>query len=456
MINNFTFLLASIFFVLGLGKIKAQDELEYRRSSLTLVLIEDDFGDSKDMIVSSYESYPFPDKYNLHQIEDKRFIPSSLILTEDDYKIGGFYLDTLKTFKDFMVALKKPLNTVRYITADSSMAVLEPNEKEILQMQIDKYIREKKLAKQIVSTWFNRSSDGQMDWSVIQERGMYSASAEKLDDAKTVALKTDYLMDWDLIGNTYTIFNKLEFYPNEPVAALVRETAKSKAIEKFEGKPEVLLNKALEGIEKVYEKTKEGYTVKCTSFLYQLEWNEEVAEKVKNHLFNNNISLSDRNVFWDTTNIFKMNLVGKLTSSSLVTFKIGETRTEEQIINLQLIRTMDNALAKLQKKYVQFRPVSPINSVQPVTARIGLKEGVEPGQKYEILELVFDKNNNPTYKTVGKVKVDKKLPIWDNRHGADLDPLLDEEGNIIRTPEFTTFKGGKKAQPGLNYIRLLK
>lgn len=431
----------------------SQEELDYRRSSLTMVLIEDDLGKSKDLIIKSYEANPFPDKYNNHEIKDKKFDPSSMQLTIEDYQRAGFYNDTLRTMKDFLMAKKKPLNSIRYVAADSSAAVLEPTKKELLQIYLDKYIREKDLAKQLVATWFNRKDDGSMDWSVIQERGKYSASAEKRDDAKEAALETDFLMDWDLLSNTYTIFNKMEFYENEPAAALIRDAAKAEAMVQLAGKPEVLVNKTMDGIDKVYEKTKEGYTVKCTSFLYQLDWNEEIAEKAKNYLFNNNI---DSKMAWDTTSIFNMNFVGKITSSSIVTFKIGETRTEEQIIDLQIKRTMDNALAKLQKEYVQFRPVSPISSVGPLTARIGMKEGLEPGQTYEILAIEFNEFGLPMYKQIGKVSVDKKAPVWDNRQGADQEPNLDESGNPIENPEFTTFTGGKKAEPFIHFLRLVK
>ena len=194
---------------------------------------------------------------------------------------------------------------------------------------------------------------------------------------------------------------------------------------------------------------------KCISYLYQLDWNAELAKNFKDSFFNNQIDKNSQLKAWNDTS-FKLNFVGDITSRSLVTFKIGEKRTEAQVIDLQMKRTMDNALAKLQKEYVQFRPVSPVASVGPLTARIGLKEGVEPGQTFEILATEFDEFGVPKYKQIEKVKVDKKTPIWDNREGADQEPELDKDGNPVVTPEFTTFVGGKKAQPGLNFLRLLK
>ncbi len=429
-------------------------QIDYRRSSLTMVLIEnDDLGKNKNLVINAYNANPFPEKYNEHLISDKKFDTKQIKLNASDYLASGFYKDTLKTAKDFLLAKKKPFNKIRYVKADSSMAILEPTEKELTQIYLDKYIKDKNLAKQSVATWFNRTPQGDMDWKLIQERGMYSASAEKLEGAKEMADPSSFLQDFELIGNTYTAFNKMDFYSNEPVARVVRDLAKAQAINQFAGKPAALLTKALDGLDVVYEKTKEGYTVLCNTYLYQLDWNDTIAQKMKAMFFNDNVTF-DKNKAWDTTTLFKMKFVGKTSNTSIVTFKIGEKRTEEQIIDLQVRRTMDNALCNLQKEYVQFRPIAPISSISPLTTKIGIKEGVEPGQKYEILKLTEDAMGIPKLERVEVVSVPKKMPIWDNRQGADQEPLMDKEGMPIVTPAFTTFSGGKKAKETY-YIRLI-
>ena len=428
----------------------SQDVIDYRRASLTMVLIENEnLGKSKQIVTKSYNSNPFPDKYNNHQIADKVFDPSKLKLTTQDYLDAGFYIDTLKTPKDFLGALKKPLNPLRYVAKDSSKAVLEPTPEELNNIFIQKYIKEKGLARQIVSSWFNIKPDGNFDWELIKERGKYSASAQKKMESETDAKPTDLLMDFGLIGQTYTVFNKMTFFENEPVARSVRDAAKKEVAQKLMGKPEILLNKAYEGIDAVYNKTKEGYTVICNTYLYQLVYNDSIAQKAKLELFNN--SIIDMKAF-NSSDLFKMQFVGKTTVSSIVTFKIGEKRTEEQIIDLQVRRTLDKAFAKLQKENVQFRPITPITGKDPIIALIGLKEGLEPGQTYEILEKgAPDKLGIQNYVSIGKVTVDKKTPIWDNTQDAE--PTIDEQGIEIK---HSTFKGGKNATLGLSYIRLIK
>lgn len=431
---------------------------DYRRSSLTMVLIENQgLGKNKQMVTNSYYQNPFPDKYNNHEIADKVFNPDALKLTTSDYLNAGFYKDTLKTAKQFLLAKKKPFNPIRYLGKDSSMAVQEPSKEELLNIYIQKYITEKKLAKQIVASWFERKSNGEMTMQLIKNRGKYSASAANLENNnKTFDPDAKYLDDHDLIANTYTVFNRMDFYANEPAARIVREAAKVEATKKFAGKPEALLKKALEGIDAVYEKTKEGYTVICNTYLYQLIWNDTISQKTRN-IFFNNASNVDKVKAWDTISLYKMKFVGKTVSSSIVTFKIGEKRTEEQIIDLQVKRTMDNALAKLQKEYEQFRPIAPTEGVGPVTVKIGMKEGLEPGQKYEVLKYNEIDPLHPFLEKVDVVTVSKKNPIWDNRQGADQEPLLDKEGKPIVTPAYTTFDGGKKLKKDfVYYIRLIK
>lgn len=440
-----------LFTCLGIVNITiGQDVTKYRRSSMNMVLLESSaLGKSRDMVVEAYNANPFPDKYNKHEVKASDFNIDKMNLTTEDYLSSGYYKDTLTKLLDIMKASVNPLRQLRYLNADSTKALQEPSANQKLGIYIDKYIRENNLAKSMAATWFNRTPDGKMNWDLIQERGMYSASAEQKDQANSVADKTTFLMDFDLIGNTYTVINNLEFYENEPVAAAIRDIAKAKAMEQLAGKPEILIKKSMAAIDTIYERTKVGYTVKCNSFLYKLDWNADIAKKVKDYFFSEGI---DAVKAWDTTTIFKLNFLGKTTTGSIVTFKIGEKRTEKEIIELQVRRTMDNALAKLQKENVQFRPVSPIATVGPVTAQIGLKEGLEKGDKFEILEMGWNELGIPVWKSIGKVSLDKKAPIWDNRQGAEVG--VDKEGNPL--PAFSKFKGGSKAMPGLHYLRLTK
>jgi hypothetical protein len=152
---------------------------------------------------------------------------------------------------------------------------------------------------------------------------------------------------------------------------------------------------------------------------------------------------------FENSDIFKLKLVGTQYNQSLVTFKLGEKRTQEQIIDLALVRNIDKSFSTLQKENDVFKPMVPVLSVNPITAQIGLKESLKGGEKFEVLELTTNSKTGLTeYIKVGTVKVDKKL-IWDNRYNAgdkQENIQLDKEGKPITA---TVFKGSKKIGVGM-------
>ena len=336
------------------------------------------------------------------------------------------------------------LSPIRYLNNDKTLAVALPTEKQEYQIKIDKVIKEKGLAKQLVSTWFNRSSDGKFDMSLLYERGSYNASEMEAGIASGQVKGLASLKDAgeELIKKTFVTFTKLNFIENEPAAALVRDIAKKGIAESMAGKPQMLIDKALAQVDKVYEKTKEGYSLFSKTWLYSLAWNDSIMDVFKTEMWKNPSAFNE-------TDIFKLEFVGVQYNQSLVTFKIGETRTQEQIVDLALVRNIDKAFAKLQKKNDVFKPAITVSSSGPIMAKIGLKEGISPGDKFEVLEMMWDeKEGKTTWKNVGSCAVDKKAPIWDNRYnaGEETEQQKDEEGNPVNA---TTFKGSKKIQVGM-------
>jgi hypothetical protein len=412
--------------------------------------LESDNFPNKKTVVKAYVDHPFPDKYNKHTVGKESFDPNSIILTDNLLMKAGYLKDTLKTKMQILKAIGS-LKKLKFVKKDSSMALILPSEGEEQMLKLNTFISQTQLAKQLVAKWFNRTPEGKMDYEMIKDRGLYSASEADKALAQNSASAVDYLFDEELIGNTFVVFNKLNFYPNEPVAKLLLGQALIQA-EKIS--LDMAKQKAIKVAQAGYEQAKEGYTVITNSFLYKLDWNPDIAAKFRSYFLSDKINPITA---WDTTQLFKLTFVGDEISSSLVTFSLKETRTEEQVINLSVNRNIDNVFAKLQKKYEVFRPVTPINSVGPLTARIGLKEGIEQGQSFEILESAKDKKTGAyKYSSIGTCKVSKDLPVWDNRFGAAENPALDEQGKPIVTPEFTTFSKGDKAELGMHFLRLKK
>lgn len=434
------------------------DEVKYRRSSLSMVLIESESFPNKEAVMNSWNNYPFPDKYNEHDVNLKSININAIKLTEQDLLEAGYLNDTIEGLLKITKAeteynslisnqlTKGAAKPLKYLNEEKTSAVKLPSEKQEYQIKINKVINEKGLAKQMIATWFNRSSDGNFDMSIVQERGFYNASEMEAGIASGQVKGLNSLGDAgeELIKNTFTTFTKLTFVPNEPVAAAIRDVAKAQIAKEMAGKPQVLIDKAYQGVDEVYEKTKEGYSVWSKTWLYRLTWNDSIANVFYSDLWSNPKA-------FNKTDIFKLEFVGVQYNQSLVTFKIGETRTEEQIIDLAVVRNVDNAFAKLQKKNDVFKPAIPVTSTdgRQIMAKIGLKEGISPGDKFQVLEMIWDEEaGKTTWKKVKKCKVDKKSPIWDNRYtaGEEVEVQKDDEGNPVTA---TSFKGSKKIQVGM-------
>lgn len=380
------------------------EDVKYRRSSLSMNLIESASYPNKDTVMSAWRGYEFPDKYNNHSID-----------------IGNMEVDNVESIKD-----------------------------EDMPAEIEKFITETDLAKKIVAKWFNytpnNNASSPFNMQLVQDRGFYNAT--EMDAAVASGQTRGFASLGDageeLIGKTFITFSKLRFEANEVYARGIRDAALSSA----ELINSSLLRSAAEAAaNKAYAKAKEGYSVTTKTWLYQLDWNEETANAFY-------AMWNDPEAF-ENSDIFKLKYIGKEASRTLVTasLKKGEgQRSDEEMIRLATVRNVDRVFANLQKEYDAFKPVTPILSSNPITAKIGLKEGLEPGDKFEILEMNWDKKSQTTiWKKVGTCSVSKKAPILDNRYYATDKPdvILDEKGKEIEQVSVTTFKGPKNAQSGM-------
>ncbi|MDR2449581.1 MAG: hypothetical protein LBD52_06440 [Prevotellaceae bacterium] len=398
------FLLAAVC-MLGIVGTKAQttESFKYRRSSLAMILIDANNFENKDIVLNSWNSYPFPDKYNKHDISTKTI------------KVGSG--DTLNT--------KEIANLVQGKTD--------------IQAEIDQAIKEQQIAKQLVATWFNRSADGKFDMELVGNRGFYNASELDVTIAQQQAKGTGALADAgeELINNTFVTFTQFTFFKNEIVAGIIRDVALIAANNISNPLAKIAAEKAAEIL---YNKTKEGYSLFSKTWLYKLAWNDSIATVFYDDLWENPEA-------FDSSDIFKLELVGSQKNTSVILF--AGDKTKEQIIDKVEVRNIDNVFAELQKDHDVFKPKVPVLTDSPLTAKIGMKEGLKGGEKFEVLEITQDPNTGRTkYVSVGKTSVDKKL-VWDNRYNAGEAPeveVKDKEGNPITA---TTFKEVKKAQPGM-------
>ena len=404
---------------------------KYQRSSLHNVLVVGDSFNNSDLVSKAYQAWPFPDKYNDHRIEINSFNRVDYTLTEEERERFGL--------------TKSEVNKlIGGVASDATAGIVSDNSE--VQYEIDKFVNAKKLPFNLVNKWFALDQFGQENYSpltLIGERGAYSASEQDKNRASTTLRGVTGLKNSGkfLIKNTFVVFTKMNFVTNEPIALAIKQGTDAAANE-LSGLPRDL---ALKASQKTYEKTKEGYSVWTTAWLYRLDWTDKSFLELNNLLGSK--SKGD-DVDFSTLDI-NFEFIGKEKATSLVTFSLKEKRTEEQIIELSTIRNLDRVYAKLQKNYDVFKTKSPIKiEGGKIYSKIGMKEGLEGGENFEVLEEMWDSETNDiTYKKIATIKVDKKQ-VWDNRFGTD------EENK--QEYDKTLFKGkAKKLSSGM-LIRQIK
>lgn len=418
------------------------ESLEYRRSSLSLILIESGDFLNHDMVMKSWRGYPFPDKYNKHEIGVETYDLGSMNLTSQEYALGGFPLDTIRGIGMLSSAFKKK-SRIKYLNSDNTLAVVYPEEKDEYEIKIEKTIKEQRLANKIVGTWYGYKN-GKFDQNLelIKERGFYDATSYEAAVASGQARGTASLGDagMDLIKNSYVTFTKLRFHENEPVAREIRDKGLEELKQKKANMSDVIYDLSKNSLEVAYEATKEGYTLTTMTWLYQLDWNDSIE-----HVFYEEFWEDPKG--FEKSDLFSLSKVGFQRNRSIVL--IGADKTMEEIIDLALVRNIDNAFAKLQRNYDDFKPVIPVLGTDPITADIGMKEGLKGGERFDVFTIGFNRRTGAQeLNKVGTVRA-VRGSIWDNRYNAGEEPeniQKDKNGNEVRA---TIFKGSKKITSGM-------
>lgn len=393
-------ILLSILYPILMEAQKLTDELIYRRSSLYTLMISENNRQYASEIQKTFINAAIPDKFNNHSLSMRK-IPNAVVgHTKKEEKI------------------------------------------RIQQANISDYLEKNEIAKQLVAKWFNRSAKGIFNIQLLAERGMYNASDMDIQLARSSKRGMTLLADAgeELIKNTFVIVNDFDYISKEKVAdkskaglSLLKDIAEMTDVDIDTKTTDVLLT--------TFGK---GYVIRTFSYLYQLEWTDSVAAVFyEEYWIDKDKFDTAKKAAFDNSDIFKLKYIGYEIAWADLQSTSYTKKSEEELIRIATIRAMDAAIAKLQKKYEVFRTKTPLYSSDPIAAKIGLKEGVEKGGRFEVLEQVMDNKGRTHYKRKGIIKVDKNH-IWDNRFAADEDP-----NNKQSQLNFTVFKGSGKFYKGM-------
>jgi len=371
-----------------------ESEIKYRRSSLYTMMIENTTREYSKAIKNTFGNQGISEKFN-------------------DHNIGPYLIHNNQILKD-------------------------------QSGNITNYLRQNYIAKKMVAKWFNRNEKGEFNMQLVAERGNYNATDLDVHIARNNERGEAILADAgeELIGNTFIIVNDYKYTNKEKVAkkagGLLRGIANIASYIPGAENISNIANLTNVGVQVAGK----GYVIKTTSYLYRLVWDKETAATFYNNYWvdENNYD-ADKVKAFENSNLFKLEYIGSQNAWADVQSSAFSHKSNEDLIRRSTIKATDKAIAKLQRKYDKFKTKSPLISGNPIAAKIGLKEGIEKGDKFEVLEQVLNKKGKTEYKRVGIVKVDKNH-IWDNRFMAN------EENTS--SFEYTTFKGSKgKFQAGM-------
>lgn len=373
----------------------------YRRSSIYSVLVNHTDQQFASEIKEAFLQIPVPDKFNDHNLSVK--------VLNLDKKLSG-------------------------ASSDKENPV------------ITEFLNNNKVASRLVGRWFNRDFfTGQCNMELVKERGLYNASEFDKQLATRSARGMAMLQDAgeDLIGNTFVLVNDIRYVDKNQGA----KTASS--ILKIFGSIAAAatgtnIDDLTDNIGDMVETIK-GFKVKINTFLYKLEWTDDIATQFYQEQYGVVPDPTKKANFEAARGSYKLKYVGKVESSGGTTSFLGINEDQPVVmVRKACQRAIDENVVDLQRNYEEFRTKSPLVSVEPITAYVGMKEGVTSKSKFEVLEVVELENGKHKYNRVGVIQPIENL-IWDNRFMAV------EEGAQGATLGYTTFRkvSGKEFSKGM-------
>ena len=386
-----------------------QDLDKYHRSSLYSIMLKHPEKEYCNEIIEAFKAIPIPDKYNNHDLKIK-VMPAPVLKAMTKDEIEGGYKDAI-------------------------LSLLNRN----------------KVGGRLVEKWFDRDkTTGAFDMDLVAQRGYYDASVIDINLARLSARGKALLEDAgeELLNHTYVLVNDVRYGDKETIKTFVGGGILAANI--FSLISGVDISNTAEQIGGLAGDIT-GFKVIVTSYLFRLDWNDEVANNFYNNLWVDKSApdLVRQQQWTGALGSFKLKYIGNASVFSGKT-ALGGVNSERDMFLKVCTRAVDKSISELQKNFDEFKVFTPLISVEPLRAYIGLKEGVDENSRYEVLEKSVDDMGRIKYKRVGEIKPEKGM-IWDNRFMAEFDK---EEGYDL---QYTTFKkiSGKNFYQGM-LIREIK
>lgn len=324
-----------------------------------------------------------------------------------------------KAIEEQFMAMPMP---ARYNELNPTIRVLNIS-KKATEKRISKALQEKDVAKQLVAKWFNRDYQGRMNMKRIHEWGGYNATFADLKRVENTVRGTAMLSDEgeELIKNTFVMVCDISYYDRRQTGVFLAALAQSLgAVAGNFTKDQQLKNTFNEMGTAVATASFDiaGFSVNIISYLYQLEWNDKLRDKIYSQYWIDETTQTAeanqrRAAFDNDKQSFKLEFLGQYRSCAGRTVSNSSTPDLKQVVREVCSNAVDNSINNLAKMFPVFKAKTPFYCVNDqVYAYIGTKEGVNMKSKFEIIEAEKTEKDGIRYNKVGEMR---PINIWDNQ-----------------------------------------
>lgn len=297
---------------------------------------------------------------------------------------------------------KVVINKFKNLTPDSrfDMHAIQFNDLKSIS-EIEDYVQA--VSNPIIAKWWGRDQQGNFNYSLIANRGAYSATDADIITSRGSNTNRIEMIGEQLINKSYIVVYKIDdLYDMEEHYNL--EDYKNRNNVDF----------------KPVKRTDEGYKCKYTTYVYKIDFNDSVAQEFYSRYWVDKKNQDNSKVTAWVDAKFPVAMVTSITN----TVSSAQSKTPLPYIKkktmLELLEGIpgaiqENAFATLNNRIEDFKLKTTVFDAYPVLAKLGNKEGLYTDQRFIIYEIEQSADGNQIINRKGVVRVKK---ISDNKSVA--------------------------------------
>ncbi len=419
---------------------------KFRRNSLCLILATEE-GESSEAIKEAFTQMPIPEKYDDFNVDVRHVELNYDSLTDEDYQQaalaampdslyytakaeGGVEAKHGSAVGDLLVDAGADLLSFMTGGLTNANGWVEKDYVAFATRELNK----NNVARKLYDKWLV-NNEGALTFDKVWAKGVESATIDE-QAANAVSAAASGLnaeLGTELIGNTYAVMLRYRYIDKQTVIDSLNTNAQQ-FIDLAGGGMGAKLGAQviIKGI--LSKAAGSGHAVAASAYLFKLRFD---GEKLR--------AVMDDKAAYDVSDIFALQYVDKQNSLAWVKEKQIQDKTEDEKIGFATVVATDKVLAKLSRgKKGFFRNRAELivgtdaKGKPTYSAKIGTREGVEKGDKYDVFERVLNEKTG-VFKNKRVATITATNQIWQN----DYDQAYSEPDEKAVDATYFQYKRGK-------------